>query len=630
MKKQVTAFLLSFIMAVGILTEGIMAAPAVMEETETSSFAVTEELEVKTGYQPMRFIDVPLEELPEVYETQEQDAVSKGSAVYRTKWDSYSTNYYYNLLEDNEREFWDSLDQMCYEYLTGTETFTNPKHFSDAKAGLDFNYYATKAVVYKNMSSQRARNVIYMFITSNPQYYFLQTILSGVAGASNGGYAYLTINETFANGAKRKAETQKIQSVIDTWLAQVAAEPTALLKEKKIHDLICEKVTYDPYYNTIKQNKYHQTMYSVFCTDTTVCAGYSQAMQLMCNAVGIDCVSVTSLDHQWNIVRLNDNWYYVDITWNDNIADSKGLKSAYQYFNRSRQVFMSDKPDLVASHTPESYWTEYLPDLPYDSKATESEIGTVYMPQATLATPQITAVEDKVQIVSPSGGTVYYTINGTNPSAAFTKAKKYTGPITLKTQAAVKAVAVKSGYFDSGIAQQTVIPQYRITFEANGGYIGNKSVKTATRLLKPSEKIGKAQNAKRKNYVFLGWFTKKSGGKELNESAIVSGSQTYYAHWAKVKPVKVKISSLKNTAATKLKIKIKKNKTASGYQIRYSTKQNMSSARTVLTEKTQYVLKKLKRTGTYYVQVRMYQKESVSGKKKYGAWSKPKSVKLKK
>lgn len=630
MKKQVTAFLLSLFMAVSFLTEGISASPAADEKIETVGSVLTEDMEAMTGRQQMRFIELPPDELPEIYEEPQQNAVVKGSAAYRTKWDSYSTNYYYNQLGDNEREFWDALDQMCYEYLTGTETLTDSKHFTDVKSGLDFNYYMTKAVIFKNMSAQAARNIIYMFIASNPQYYFLQTILSGTSGAANGGYAFLSINETFANGTKRKAETQKIQTMIDSWLAQVSAEPTALLKEKKIHDLICEKVTYDPYYNSIQQNRYNQTMYSVFCTDTTVCAGYSQAMQLLCNAVGIDCVSVTSEDHQWNIIRLNDNWYYLDVTWNDNIADSKNMKSAYQYFNRSRQNFMSDRKDLTASHTPEAMWTGYLPELPYDSGASELDIGTIYTPQASLSAPQITASEDKVQIVSPEGGTVYYTINGTNPSVAFTKAKKYTGPFTLKAAATVKAIAVKTGYLDSRISQQAVVPQYRITFQGNGGYIQKKSVKMTSKLLNPSDKIGKTVNAKRKNYAFLGWYTKKSGGKKLDETAKVSSSQTYYAHWAKIKPTQAKISSVKNSSAGKLKVKIKNNKTASGYQIRYSTRQNMSSARTVQTEETSYILKKLKRGSTYYVQVRMYQKESVSGKKKYGAWSKPKSVKLKK
>ena len=38
---------------------------------------------------------------------------------------------------------------------------------------------------------------------------------------------------------------------------------------------------------------YTQSVYSVFCMDKTVCAGYAQAFEMMCNGVGVDCIAVT-------------------------------------------------------------------------------------------------------------------------------------------------------------------------------------------------------------------------------------------------------------------------------------------------------------------------------------------------
>lgn len=79
-----------------------------------------------------------------------------------------------------------------------------------------------------------------------------------------------------------------------------------------------------------------------------------------------------------------------------------------------------------------------------------------------------------------------------------------------------------------------------------------------------------------------------------------------------------------------MKITVKKAKTASGYQLRYATNQNMSGAKRKEITETSCTMKKLSKGKTYYVQVRMYQKESVSGKKSYGPWSKTKTVKIKK
>ena len=87
---------------------------------------------------------------------------------------------------------------------------------------------------------------------------------------------------------------------------------------------------------------------------------------------------------------------------------------------------------------------------------------------------------------------------------------------------------------------------------------------------------------------------------------------------------------MKNHAAKSMRIKIKKLNVATGFQIRYSTHQNMKSSKKKDVTENTCIIKKLKKGKTYYVQVRMYQKESVSGKKKYAAWSKTKSVKIKK
>lgn len=58
--------------------------------------------------------------------------------------------------------------------------------------------------------------------------------------------------------------------------------------------------------------------------------GYSLLFKDLCNMAGIECevvsgyaknkpdqigVSLKKVDHAWNLVRINYNWYYVDVTW---------------------------------------------------------------------------------------------------------------------------------------------------------------------------------------------------------------------------------------------------------------------------------------------------------------------------
>ena len=91
------------------------------------------------------------------------------------------------------------------------------------------------------------------------------------------------------------------------------------------------------------------------------------------------------------------------------------------------------------------------------------------------------------------------------------------------------------------------------------------------------------------------------------------------------------IKSVKNVKGKKADVTLKKKVSgANGYEIRYSLKKNMKSAKKVTIKKAstlKVTLKKLKKK-TYYVQARAY--KTVDGKKYYSGWSSKKSVKIKK
>ena len=380
-------------------------AESLMDDTAVQSAEAGESREPKRlgGFQKPIRIDLPKEEIPEEYAEDEEQTAERNSAAYRAVWDSYSTNYYYNLLSKDQKDLWDKLDAMCYAYLTGTETLTRKDRYIDRKTGNMFDYYYTKSVAYApSMSSTMAYNTAFLFYLSNPQYYFLQAIID--AGY---GFAYLTVNQSFANGVSRQRATKGIQSIINDWVAQIQQEETDWDKEKRIHDMICEKVVYDDNYMSSSPNPYNQTVYSVFCTDSTVCAGYSQAMQLLCNAVGIDCGVVTSEEHEWNVVRLNGTWYYVDITWDD-----QDVGYVYDFFNRSSAAYNSFGSYSREMHTLEPIWAGYAPVVTYDSQAFGEDPGTIHIPDTSLAAPKITSAGSKAVITAPLGSTIYYTTNG--------------------------------------------------------------------------------------------------------------------------------------------------------------------------------------------------------------------------
>ncbi len=97
-------------------------------------------------------------------------------------------------------------------------------------------------------------------------------------------------------------------------------------REKYVHDALIEKVVYDV------SAPMDQSAYSALVNGRSVCAGYARAFQYVMQRLGIPTYYVSGSsgeDHAWNIVKLGDGFYNVDVTWDD--ADP----ASYDYFNKT-------------------------------------------------------------------------------------------------------------------------------------------------------------------------------------------------------------------------------------------------------------------------------------------------------
>ena len=93
-------------------------------------------------------------------------------------------------------------------------------------------------------------------------------------------------------------------------------------------------------------------------------------------------------------------------------------------------------------------------------------------------------------------------------------------------------------------------------------------------------------------------------------------------------PGRATIKKAQNVKGKKAKISLKKVARAKGYQIQYSRNKKMKKAKSVYSKKLTYTVKKLKKKKTYYFRARAY---VLDGKaKKYGKWSRVKTLKIKK
>lgn len=82
---------------------------------------------------------------------------------------------------------------------------------------------------------------------------------------------------------------------------------------------------------------------------------------------------------------------------------------------------------------------------------------------------------------------------------------------------------------------------YKVKFNATKGTL-KKSRQTRT--VQYGQKVGSLPTPTRKNYTFLGWYTKKSGGKKISSGTVITKKTTYYARWvSNSKKVTIKLKA---------------------------------------------------------------------------------------
>ena len=277
----------------------------------------------KTGYVQMKEIDLgELEELP-------AEPAVQYNRYEASKWDKCSSRYFYNQLNSAQKSLYDSMYILCMTYLT---------------TGIDAVPYDsdtgwTEVAAAPNLTKEQARQVLFLLETNNPQFYFLNEYYG--MGTSNGtNCVRLGIYPEWVSGGARAEATGRFSAKMDSWIATINNESTMLDKEQKAHDLIIQNAVYE--YST-----HDQSCAGIILDGKGVCASYAETFALLCNSVGINTISVTSREHEWNLVQFGDKWYIVDCTWDD--PDS-GSTIYYNYFN------VSDSEITEGYHVIESLW----------------------------------------------------------------------------------------------------------------------------------------------------------------------------------------------------------------------------------------------------------------------------------
>lgn len=167
----------------------------------------------------------------------------------------------------------------------------------------------------------------------------------------------------------------KFNAVLDKAVADAPKNSSQYELELYANDYIVNNCEYD--YDSLESEtilKNENDAYGVFVDKKAVCEGYARAFQLLCNRLGIDCVNITGYGddmlHQWNCALIDGEWYYVDVTWNDESQECDF--PSYNYFNTEPEAFEKHHTDFPL-----------YKDVSYDEYSQDSFCYNLFVPECT-------------------------------------------------------------------------------------------------------------------------------------------------------------------------------------------------------------------------------------------------------
>lgn len=191
-----------------------------------------------------------------------------------------------------------------------------------------------------NLTSDEIFDIRDRVIADHPEFFYLDYENSKYWSNGKLDFRYIDSKENIMT------KSQRIESKSSYILAKIIKPGmTELEKELAIHDFIVLNTKYDE--KNLEKNTLPPSAYNVdgiILDGLGVCEGYAQTFKMLLNKVGIEAIVVSSpeINHAWNIVKIDGEYYHVDATWDDPVPDVSG-RVLHTFFNVSDRKMLQGK-----------------------------------------------------------------------------------------------------------------------------------------------------------------------------------------------------------------------------------------------------------------------------------------------
>lgn len=139
------------------------------------------------------------------------------------------------------------------------------------------------------------------------------------------------------NKLYKDEDIKKINEKVDEIWKEIVKED---MSQKDIiyafHDYIINHAKYDELFEqeikTGKTTHDASRATGLLFEGYATCSGYTDLMAIILNRMGIPNYRVASTSHVWNALKLDDEWYHIDLTWDDPVSEDRTVDTLLHKF----------------------------------------------------------------------------------------------------------------------------------------------------------------------------------------------------------------------------------------------------------------------------------------------------------
>ena len=175
-----------------------------------------------------------------------------------------------------------------------------------------------------NISVNDIGAIFFSVVFENPDIFYVKSSGFETTSESDTGILVSIRPVYLFNISEIPEKKEQVEKAVDNIISGVDESWSDIYKCRYLHDMVCQYVEYDMDEENDDLNL--RTVYGALIDNKAVCDGYTTAYNYLLSKVGIEAHYIQSLKmlHAWSLVRIGNNYYHVDTTYDDPSYDTLG------------------------------------------------------------------------------------------------------------------------------------------------------------------------------------------------------------------------------------------------------------------------------------------------------------------